>query len=55
MADGDLPAIGEAGFGARNGLPIDDGDFVTVLTKEPGGSNAEQAGAKDDNAHVNSD
>ena len=31
MADGDLPAVGEAGFGRGMGLPVHDGDFVAEL------------------------
>jgi len=51
VADGDLPAVGEAGFGAGRGLPVDDGDVVALLAQEISRGDAEQAGAHYDDSH----
>ncbi|MCY1383110.1 hypothetical protein D9M69_712030 [compost metagenome] len=51
MADRDLAAIGEAGFGGRGGLPVDHGHLVAELLEVVGRSHAEQAGAKNDHTH----
>ena len=52
MADGDLPAIGKAGFGGRCGLPVDHGHLVAELLEVIGRSHAEQAGAKNEYTHL---
>lgn len=51
MADGDLPAVGKAGFGGRRGLPVDHGHLVAELLEVVSRSHAEQAGAKNDHTH----
>ena len=51
MADRDLAAVGEAGFGGRAGLAVDDGDVVPLLAQVIGRGDAEQAGAEDDDFH----
>jgi hypothetical protein len=53
MADGDLAAVGEAGFGRRRCLAVDHGDFVAQLLQVIGGGDAEQAGAENDDFHCN--
>jgi hypothetical protein len=47
----DLPAVGEAGFGRRGGLPVDHGHFVAELLEVVSRGHAEQAGAKNNHAH----
>ncbi len=54
MADRDLAAVGKAGLGRRRGLAVDDADFVPLLTKVIGRSDAEQAGAEYDHMHESS-
>jgi hypothetical protein len=51
VADGDLPAVGKAGFGSRRGLAVDHGDVVTLLAQEVRRGDAEQAGAENDDFH----
>ena len=51
VADRDLAAVGEAGFGGRRGLAVDDGDVVALLAQEVGRGDAEQAGAENDDFH----
>ena len=51
VADGDLPAIGKAGFGAGRCLAVDDGHLVAALLEVISRGNAEQAGAENDYAH----
>jgi hypothetical protein len=40
VADGNLPAVGEAGFQRRAGLTVDHTDFETGLQQIPGGGHA---------------
>src|SRR5688500_8995018 len=51
MRDRDLPAVGVTGFEAGTGLAVDDGDVVAGLLQEPGGGDAGDTGAEDDNFH----
>jgi hypothetical protein len=51
MAHRDLPAVGEAGFGAGRGLAVDHGHVVAELVEVVSGGDAEQAGAENGHAH----
>ncbi len=51
MADRDLPAVGEAGFGAGRGLAVDDGHFMTEGLQIVGRRGADQTGSENDDAH----
>ena len=52
MADRDLAAVGEAGLRRRRRLAVDDGHLVAELLEVVGRGHAEQAGAKNDHAHI---
>ena len=51
LADRNLPAVGEAGFGARRSLAVDHGHVVAALLEVISRSDTEQAGAENDYAH----
>mmetsp|Transcript_49004 Transcript_49004/g.115075 ORF Transcript_49004/g.115075 Transcript_49004/m.115075 type:complete len:405 (+) Transcript_49004:3300-4514(+) len=47
----DLGAVGEAGFQGRIGLAVDDDDLVAFVEQVPGGGDADDAGAENDDLH----
>ena len=51
MADGDLSAVGKAGFQARTGLAVYDRYAAAGLGEIPGACDASEAGADDQNFH----
>jgi hypothetical protein len=50
-ADRDLRAVGEAGLQRRVGLAVDDDDFMPLVEQIPGGGDADDAGAENDDLH----
>ena len=52
MGDGNLPAIGKAGFQPGARLPIDDHDFVPCASEKPGAGNTDHAGTKNGNPQL---
>lgn len=52
VADRDLAAIGIAGLQGRTALAVHHGDLMTALAQMPGGADADDAGAQDDDVHA---
>ena len=52
MANGNLPTIGKTRFCSRRRLAIDDGHLVAEFLEIVSRGDAEQAGAQNNNAHV---
>ena len=52
MARGDLPAVGERGLQPGALAAVDDRHFVALLREIPGGGGADDAGAEDQDFHV---
>ena len=52
VADRDLSAIGIAGLQGRTALAVHHGDLMTALAQMPGGADADDAGAQDDDVHA---
>src|ERR1700719_898615 len=52
MRDRDLATIGERSLQRRRAVPLDDGDVVSLLAKEPRGRGPDHARAEDQNLHL---
>ena len=51
IADRDLAAIGKAGLQRRAALAVNHGDLMAALAQMPGGADADDAGAQDEDVH----